>query len=308
MAIQDAATRRLAATVALAGLSGLAACGGGGGGPVGNGGNSGSFTARIDGANWASAVTSGGASAGGNFALGGVQTGSGTAITMTLYSIAAPGTYPLGVGPSVTGGTATVTSGSSIWSTGLSGAAGTVTVTAVSPTRVAGTFTFNAPPLIGQTVTNTRAVTAGTFDVPITSGPATLVVPDYAGSKVTGTVAGTAFNAATVVTVTAPSSGTFTFGASNSAQTMNVIISGYTGVGSYTLGTGASRTVSVTNTVAPTGSWGGSNANTTGTLTITSATSTRIKGTLTATVQPIGSLAPAATTLNVTFEIGIATP
>ena len=151
----------------------------------------------------------------------------------------------------------------------------------------------------------TRAVTAGTFDIPVTNGPATLVVPDNAGSKVTGTAAGQAFNAATIVTVTAPTNGgIFTFGASNGQQSMNVILSNYTGVGTYTLGTGGvARTITLTNVLAPTGSWGGSAASTVGTMVITSATSSRIKGTLTATLQPIGSGVP--TTLNVSFEIGV---
>jgi hypothetical protein len=264
---------------------------------------SGTFAATIDGTSWVANAVSAVANAGGIFTLTGVQSGSATGMSMTLYAIGAPGTYPFGVGPTVAGGVASVTQGSAIWSTGLSGAAGTVTITAVSPTRIAGTFVYNAPPLIGQTVTNTRAVTAGRFDIPVT-GPATLVVPDNAGSKVTGTVAGLSFNAATVVTVTSPTSGTFTFGSSNSAQSMNVILSGYTGVGTYTLGPGGvARTVSVTNIAAPTGSWGGSAASTAGTMIITSATSSRIKGTLTATLQPIGSGVP--TTVSVTFEVGV---
>ena len=282
----------------------LTACGGGNDNPAGNG-NTGNFRATIDGAAWTANTVGSAAAAGGIFTITGVQVGSATGMTMTLYAIGSPGTFPLGTGPTVAGGIASVTQGSSIWSTPLSGAAGTVTVTAVSPTRIAGNFAFNAPPLLGSTQTNTRAVTAGAFDIPVSGGPATLVVPDNAGSKVTGTAAGQAFNAATIVTVTSPTiGGTFTFGASNAQQSMNVILSNYTGVGTYTMGSGGvARTITLTNVTTPTGSWGGSAASTVGTMVITSATSSRIKGTLSATLQPIGSGAP--TTLNVSFEIGI---
>lgn len=282
----------------------LTACGGGNDNPAGNG-NTGNFRATIDGTSWVANTVGSAAAAGGIFTITGVQAGSATGMTMTLYSIGAPGTFPLGVGGTVAGGIASVTQGSSIWSTPLSGAAGTVTITAVSATRIAGNFAFNAPPLLGQAQVNTRAVTAGTFDIPVSNGPATLVVPDNAGSKVTGTVATQAFNAATVVTVTTPTiGGTFTFGASNAQQSMNVILSNYTGVGTYTMGSGGvARTITLTNVTTPTGSWGGSAASTVGTMVITSATSARIKGTLTATLQPIGSGAP--TTLNVSFDIGI---
>ena len=273
-------------------------------GPGANNGNgAGNFAATIDGAAWTGANASAIAAAGGIFVLTGVQNGSGTALSMTLYSIGAPGTYPLGVGPAVPGGIAVIASGASSWSTPLSGAAGSVTVTAVSSSRIAGTFSFTAPPVLGQTAA-TRAVTQGRFDLAVT-GPPTLVVPENAGSKVNGTLAGTAFNAATVATVTSPQSGTFTFAGSNTGYTLNVILSAYTGVGTYTLGTGAARTVSVTRPQAPIASWGGSNATTTGTLIVTSATSARVKGTISATLQPSPGFTGAPVIVSVAFDIGV---
>ncbi len=258
----------------------LTACSSGSTNP-GTGTTGNRFKATIDGASWASNSSSAVAAAGGIFTIVGSQIGANvTSMSMTFYSIGTPGAYPLGVTGTVSGGIATLTSGTSGWSTPLSGAAGTVTISAVSATRIAGSFSYSATPLLGQSVTNTRAVTQGEFDLPVT-GPATLVVPDGAGSRVTGTVAGNAFNAATVVSVSAPSSGTLTIGASNTSYNLNFIISGYTGVASYPLGTGASRTIQVTTT-SPSKVWGGTNATTAGTLVITSATSTRIKGTFTA--------------------------
>ncbi|MEQ1691328.1 MAG: DUF6252 family protein [Gemmatimonas sp.] len=277
----------------------------GGGGSTNPGPTASPFTATIDGVSWSSSTSAAVSSTGGIFTLVGSQIGANvTSISMSFYSIGVPGTYPLGVTGSVAGGIGTVTASPSTWSTPLSGAAGSVTISAVSATRIAGTFNFNATPLLGQTATNTRVVTQGQFDLPVT-GAATLVVPDGAGSKVTGTVAGNAFNAATVVSVSPPSLGTLTFAGSNTAYTVNFIISGYTGVASYALGSGATRTMQVT-TSTPTKVWGGTVAASAGTVVVTSATATRIKGTFTATLQPsVINPNEAPITLSGTFELGI---
>jgi Family of unknown function (DUF6252) len=280
----------------------LGGCGGGNG-PVGNNG-SGQFSAQIDGAAWSGANAIGAAGAGGIFTLTGVQLGSGTGLTMTLYSIGAPGTYPLGVAGNVAGGIATIVSNStSFWSTPLNGAAGTVTISAVSPTRIAGTFNFTAPPVAPQTGA-ARVVTQGQFDIPVT-GPATLVVPPNAASRITGTIAGSPFNAATVVSVTSLASGTLTFAGSTIDRTLNVIIAGYTGVGSYTLGTGAARTVRLSTAQAPVSAWGGTNATTSGTLVVTSASASRVAGTISATLQPAPGFTGAPITITATFDVGV---
>ncbi len=293
--------RRLVRCAPIVFVGAAAACGGDSStnpGPLGNGGT---MRATIDGTAFASTFSSAVAIAGGIFTITGSQ--GATAISFSLYSIGAPGTYPLGVGGSVAGGIATLSAAPSSWSTPLSGAAGTVNISAVSATRIAGTFNFSAAPIIGQTGAS-RAVTAGSFDVPVT-GPATLVVPPNAGGKMTGTVAGNAFNAATVVTVSAPSSGTLTIAGSNNAYTVNLILSGYTGAATYTLGTGAQRTIQVT-TASPQKVWGGTSGTNAGTVTITSATSARIAGTFTATLQPsVINPGEAPITLSGTFELGV---
>jgi hypothetical protein len=52
--------------------------------------------------------------------------------------------------------------------------------------------------------------------------------------------------------------------------------------------------------------WGGSNATNSGTVVVTSATSTRIKGTFTATLQPsLINPGEPAITLSGTFELGL---
>jgi len=294
---------RTVRTLAVA-VAWLSACGGDGSTTPGGGTGTG-FRAIIDGVSWTSGSSAAVSAAGGLFTLVGSQVGTSvTSISLSFYSIGVPGTYPLGVTGTVAGGIGTITTSPSSWSTPLSGAAGEVTISAVSSTRIVGTFRFNATPQLGQTVTNTRVVTQGEFDLPVT-GAATLVVLDGAASKVSGTVAGNTFNAATVVSVTAPSSGTLTIAGSNTAYTVNLVLSGYTGATTYTLGTGASRTMQVT-TNAPSKVWGGSNATTTGTVVITNVSATRIKGTFSATLLPsIINPNEAPISISGTFEKGL---
>ncbi|MCC6243740.1 MAG: hypothetical protein IT353_12930, partial [Gemmatimonadaceae bacterium] len=88
------------------------------------------FRATIDGAAWSSLSSTAAAGPGGNFTLIGSQVGASvTSLTLSLYSIGAPGTYPLGVSGNVVGGIGTVVTAPSTWLTPLSGAAGTVTIT-----------------------------------------------------------------------------------------------------------------------------------------------------------------------------------
>jgi hypothetical protein len=280
----------------------LAACGSETTEPGGGGPSTSAFSATVEGRAWDASGGSVTATPGGIFVMTGVEVTTSLALSMTLYHIGAPGTYPLGVGGSVPGGLAQVVAGSSGWSTPLSGAAGSVTITAVSPTRIAGTFSFVAA---GATpgLTSTRTVTAGSFNLPVV-GPSTLVVADNAGGKVSGTLNGTAFNASSVASVAAPTGGVLTFAGANLGQTVTVLVSEYTGVGTYTLGSGASRSIRLTNTTAPTGTWGGTNATTTGSVTVTSATTTRVRGTFTATLQQVVGTGPPVTVTG-TFDLGI---
>jgi hypothetical protein len=285
------------ATAMMLGL--LVSCGGdGGSGP--NGGDA-SFSATIDGSAFTALAASTVAqiSNQGNFAIVGGNS-TGTSITLILYSIGAPGTYPLGVSGTVRGGLATVGSSSSSFSTPASGTAGSVTITQVSTSHIAGTFNFvaGASPV-------TRTVTDGTFDLPVT-GNGSITVPDYAGSRVDGTINGTPWNAAAVVMVAAPSSGTLAVGFSNLTYQMNLIISGWTGIGTYTLNTGVSRQMTVLATDGSLKVWGGSGTLSTGTFTVTNASATRISGTYDVTLATSGiGQAPGNLHLVGTFDIGI---
>ena len=281
------------------GLALLAACGGdGGSGPDGGDAD---FSATIDGADWTAASQSTAVATGqnGTFTIVGGSAGSTPrAITMTLYNIGAAGTYPFGVGPTVAGGIGSVSTGSSSYSTPLNGAAGTVTITTLTASRIAGTFAFTAgtDPVL-------RNVTGGHFDLPFTAS-GSIAVPDYAGNLFTGTVNGAPWNAATVVMVSGPSSGTLAVGVSNLTYQISIIISGWTGTGAYDLGTGVSRTMSATAGDLSGDAWGGSGLST-GTFTVTSASATRVSGSYDVTLMPASGAATGNLHFVGSFSFGI---
>src|SRR5678815_2774364 len=123
------------------------ACGGGENNP--GGGNA--MTASIDGQAFSSSQLASASAASSSmvsvYTIIGARLLSGTtaqSISLSLYNIAGPGTYPLGVNSTNFGGIGTVAEGATAWTTPLSGAAGTVNITSLTPTRIAGTFSFNA--------------------------------------------------------------------------------------------------------------------------------------------------------------------
>lgn len=197
-------------------MSVLAGCGGGGGDggggtqPGGNGTVSGSFTASIDGQSWtadaATMTVSGQAqpSRPGVVVLAGGQVASGISLSISLAFIRGPGTYPLGVNIGTNaGGIATITEahGTNVesWNTSLTGAAGTVTITTRTSTRIAGTFSCTATALLGTSPSPaSRIVTNGSFDVTLNSGTLPPIPAGY-GSITTANLNSTPWNAATIV-------------------------------------------------------------------------------------------------------------
>ena len=90
-------------------------------------------------------------------------------LTMTLTGVTAPGTFPL----TLTGGVRMIqVMGASLnpqntdccWG-GTAASTGTITVTSVTATRVAGTFSATLAPLPGSHATGTLVVSNGSFDV-----------------------------------------------------------------------------------------------------------------------------------------------
>ena len=150
----------------------LAACGGDSGdstGPDGSGSGNGQFryTAKIDGAAWAS--DAGVERVGvpvtlpGIYAMTGTKLGTnGYTVIITLYNIPGPGTYPLGVGPSVAGGNALISTVAGGWKTAQTGADGTITITTLTASRMEATFSFTAVAFTGS-VTGTKTVTEGSL-------------------------------------------------------------------------------------------------------------------------------------------------
>ena len=304
----------------------LAACGGGGDdSPTGPGPGPGpsttvgTFTANLDGAAWVSTTNQVAGTSSGQNQVPGVITMTGTqlvsatnytTITITLGYIAGPGTYPLGVNHGTTAGGigavfAPQGSAFGTWSTNLTGSAGTVNVTSLTSTRIAGTFQFTAPPQTFTSTTGTRVVTNGAFEMPLPAGfvPATASNP---GSRISAAINGTPWNGATVVAV--GNGGAFSLGGTTDTLSVSITTGTVVSAGnSYPIGGsgGASMTVLRSGTSR---SWVSGSQNI-GTLTITSLTATRVAGTFTATVPAsAGTTGSPLAFTNGTFSIRINSP
>ncbi|MDZ4675763.1 MAG: hypothetical protein SGI84_15045 [Gemmatimonadota bacterium] len=238
---------------------------------------------------------------------------SSQGIQLNLVGLPGPGTYPLGTGGGVSGGIASVVEGSSVWQTPLSGAAGTVTVSTLTATRATGTFQFTAAAITG---TGTRTVTNGKFDFPI-AAPANLPPLTHADTGfMVANLGGAAWNGATGGGG-APTGGALVVIFTGTTRTVSVALAPYTGVGTYQLGAAntAHRLMIAAGTVA--GSpccWGGRSVlvggqlvlQDVGTITITSATANRIRGTFSGTLAT-GSTGTATSSLvvaNGSFSYG----
>ena len=295
---------------------GAIGCGGDGGSTGPGPGGTSRYSARIDGTAWASnaGVEQFGVASvlPGHFTLTGTQLGAnGITLVLTLYNVGTTGTYPLGVGLSVPGGSALISSVAGGWKTVGSGADGTITITTLTASRMEGTFNFTAVAFSGS-ATGTKTVTDGSFALDVkptgTVGP----LPDKAGSKLSVTLNGVAYNAAEVSGNYSTTSGSFTLVANNDTRSFGISLGGVpaTGVGTYALSSGSPSRLVSTSTITPNGqlasihssSFGGGS----GSVTITSFTATRIKGTFTAVMGAVpGSGATGTVTAaNGSFDIG----
>ena len=154
--------------VAVAGIGLVAACSSSMPTSTGNGTNynlaTGTMTASVDGEGWTAnflthaTLTSGTLSITGEFFDG--STTTNRVITMAATSIQTTGTYSIGPS-SPNGGNALMTLGSSVWSSVASGGSGTLIITALNATHVAGTFVF-----VGVMGGSPSDVTNGVFDIP----------------------------------------------------------------------------------------------------------------------------------------------
>lgn len=301
----------------------LSGCGGGGNAPPGGGGSGPGFRATIDGQGWQAESIGSSAAAvpgvPGSLVIVGAQTSGGLTrgLTLTLYNIATTGTYPLGVSSDVFGGIGLVGEGSGgggnaqSWITDDTGAAGTITLTNLSGGRSAGTFSFVASPGHSNTVGGTRTVTDGSFDLAFSGNLAP--VPANVGSKLGATLGGRSYNASTVSGfATSPLGGPgVVISTLNKDHGMSITLSDVSAPGTYALDNtgGNARLMSAGRNGGDVGHccWGGGNTGAdVGSVTITSITADRVKGTFTATLQPVPGK-PATAALTVTdgsFDVG----
>ena len=293
-------------------LVALTACGGDVG-PTGPGGgpNGSHFTARIDGAPWTS--TSGSELSGvplstpGLYSMTGFQVG-GYLIVLVLYNIPGPGTYPLGVGPTVTGGYAQITDATGGWVTPQSGEAGSVTITTLTASRMTGTFEFTAPAFTG-TATGTRTVTDGSFDLEVKPSGPIGPLPPNAGGRVSATLAGQPFNAAAAASalITSPIT-LMTIIGQTETRSLTISLADVSAPGNYALSSNSPvRSIGVSGAANPfTSTWSSQGAGSSGTVNVTSVTASRIQGTFSATLGPAPGTQTAGnlTVTNGVFDIG----
>ncbi len=156
--------RRVMAAFILLILAGTG-CGGSDGpaGPGGPGGPAnGTFTARIDGSNWAATIImptytniAGGVSA--------IGAGSPTfTFGWAHQDTQQPATHA--IGQSI-GFNVSLSRGTEVWVASSQSGSGTLTITTRTANRVAGTFSFTMVPGAGSSATGTKEVTNGQFDV-----------------------------------------------------------------------------------------------------------------------------------------------
>ena len=312
--MRSSIVRQLAA---LAITLGSAACSGGkdSTGPDNGGNGQFRFTAKIDGANWASnsgaeliGVT---VSQAGLYSITGIQLGgAGLTLIMTLTNIPGPGTYPLGVGFSVAGGNVLISSAAGPgWRTAQTGADGTITITTLTSSRIEATFNFTAVPFTGG-ATGNKTVTDGSFVLQLKPVGTIPPLADNAGHKVSATFNGTSFNASEVAGGYLTSGGgTLTVAATNNTRNLSISFTGIpVATGTYNVSTALPIRTLVLTTMNGTqvqSTYTSSAAGSTGSITITSFTATRIKGTFTAVIQPLAGQATGTMTItNGTFDIG----
>lgn len=286
--------------VLLMGVGGTLGCGGGGGGGgVTAPGPSGPMSARIDGVAWTSDPIGSGLAAfhtsPGLYTISGRKaSGSVQFLDLTLHNIAGVGTYPLGVNATNFGGGAIVGNATAGFGTPLSGSAGTVTITVLDSSRIAGTFAFTATPLTGAAV-GTRVVSEGSFDYPVSTIGAVGPVPDHAGSQMRALIDGASWNGATIATVynTGGATPFLVVGASTLDRQLNITATGISGPGSYPIAFSPQRLVTWSE-LGTSRVWGGSGmivgsefvSSDSGVVVIASLSTTRIRGTFSGKLAP----------------------
>jgi hypothetical protein len=222
-------------------------------------------------------------------------------LALGLGRIPGPGTYPLGVNTSqVAGGFLTWTDGTGVYATPLSGAAGTVTITALTADRVTGTF--SAVTALTAAPGSPLAITNGRFSVPRS---ARYVAPsaDEAGSRSSATLGASAFNAASITALGRGTADRF-FQATTVGLTLDLRANGIAAPGTYSFSPASATPRFLVVTDVNGGSWGGTPQDV-GSITITSISARRMTGTFTGTLgrRPGATGAATLTVTNGSFDV-----
>ncbi|NNE08099.1 MAG: hypothetical protein HKN20_06000 [Gemmatimonadetes bacterium] len=228
-------------------------------------------------------------------------------ISFSMMNIPGPGTYPLGTGASVSGGTVVYADGGDAWGTPLSGRAGTITFSTLTADRIAGTFDFVGEAIAGD-ATGDLVVSDGSFDLPLDPGGPVGGVPERNRNVVTLTIDGEPYAASTVGSAGAPP-GIFSVSSSSTEFTMTLSTNGISGPGTFDLATQPGPvSISISDPrLEDTISWGALNGGATGSIVVTSLTEKRIQGTISATL-PV-TFGPGTDPITITdgfFDIGYA--
>ncbi len=279
------------------------ACGGGGGddgGPAGPGGTS-NVTAKIDGTTW-HGVGAAARASGGIYTISGASTGT-FSLVISLYNISGTGTYGLGINATGFGGTGIVADASGGWSTPLTGMAGTITLTTLTDTRIAGTFSYTATPISGSAA-GTKVVTEGSFDMTLTTAGTWNPPTAWAGSSIEATIAGAEYVAATTAVVF--NSGTLIFTGTNTTQNLSFTLQSVAGADTYLFSDAAPiRRITLTGDGASPPIWT-TDGTSGGSVIVTSLDANRIIGTFSTTLHPLaGTSAAGNVVLSGEFNLGI---
>jgi len=274
----------------------ITGCGGGSPTDGGNGGGDAPFTASINGQAWTAdeltlqVTLAGSVDFPGSLTISGTQVQSGSnyrSVILALGFIPGTGTFPLGVNQGTTpggSGSVVVVAGSSFtnYATPFSGNAGSVTVTSLTGSRMAGTFTFTAPPSLGAGAS--ASVTNGEFDIELPAG-FVAATGNSRGSTMTATIGGQPWVGATIVPV--GQTGIFVVGGQNTELSVSVTPTLPVTPGIYPIGNGtAGITIHIID-LQTADSWGPAQGST-GTVTFTSTGGGRISGTFAGILGKVG--------------------
>lgn len=287
----------------------------------------GTMTARIDGQPFTASTTLTSAEFFSAFSES-VVIGTGPAgneIVLFLYNIGAPGTYRLGVAETNFGGEGAVSEtnfgdggavSESFWLTDRNGAAGTVTIGALTARRITGTFSFVARDIDHA---SNRTVTDGVFDVPFDIVDPGAVQP-YQGSAMSASIDGTSWNAAEILVSSKSAQffadGAYAFagaggpsfeagGGHSPTYLVALELRGFGGPGTYSLGGRAESSLMVGMSESSV-RWTSSEPGSSGSVVVTTVDSDRLRGTFSATVGGDGGTALQLS--DGTFDIGLGRP